>query len=236
MNCNTSGISKKVLNMNIKSNSIFNNKDRQSFHSNSNINLKRKSYDQNAILFYTMLNKDENMNKGIGINNTNYYCSYKNKSNSFLSSSENSLLIAESKKINLNYCQRFCLRFSNKKKSNIIMLYQKGIGLIQQKLDVISIIKDSFQLAIIKSMFFNNEHILLLDNIIKTELSSEKYDKNLTSLINVQKVNKEVKNAYNLIINRFQSNINNPNNKSTELNNMDYYFIQLLNEQFSQKQ
>jgi len=114
------------------------------------------------------------------------------------------------------------------------MLYQKGIGLIHQKLDVISIIKDSFQFEIIKSMFFNNEHIILLDNIIKTELSCEKYDKNLTSLLNVQKVNKEVKNAYNLIINRFQSNLNNQNNKSTELNNMDYYFVQLLNEQFSQ--
>ena len=138
------------------------------------------------------------------------------------------------KKINLNYCQRFCLRFSNKNKSSIIKLYQKGIGLIHQKLDVISLIKDSFQFEIFKSMFFNNEHIIILDNIIKTELSSEKYDKNLTSLINVQKVNKEVKNAYNLIINRFQSNINNQNNKSTELNNMDYYFVQLLNEQFSQ--
>ena len=105
------------------------------------------------------------------------------------------------------------------------MLYQKGIGLIHQKLDVISIIKDSFQFEIIKSMFFNNEHIILLDNIIKTELSSEKYDKNLTSLVNVQNVNQEVKNALYLIINRFQSN--------TELNNMDYYFVQLLNEQFS---
>ena len=183
-----------------------------------------------------MLNKNENMNKGIGINNINSDCSFKNKINCFLRSSQTSLFIAESKKINLNYCQRFCLRFSNKKKSNIIMLYQKGIGLIQQKLDVISIIKDSFQLAIIKSMFFNNEHILLLDNIIKTELGSEKYDKNLTSLINVQKVNKEVKNAYNLIINRYQSNINNQNNKSTELNNIDYYFLQLLNEQFFKKQ
>ena len=83
-------------------------------------------------------------------------------------------------------------------------------------------------------MFFNNEHIIILDNIIKTELSSEKYDKNLTSLMKVQKVNNEVKNAFNLIINRFQSNVNNQNNKSTELNNMDYYFVQLLNEQFSQ--
>ena len=82
-------------------------------------------------------------------------------------------------------------------------------------------------------MFFNNEHIILLDNIIKTELSSEKYDKNINSLINVQKVNQEVKNAYNLIINRFKSNMNIQNDKSIELNNMDYYFVQLLNEQFS---
>jgi hypothetical protein len=158
----------------------------------------------------------------------------KNKFKTFLSSSKNSFFIPESKKIKLTYCQRFCLRFSNNKKSNIIMLYQKGIGLIHQKLDVISIIKDSFQFAIIKSMFFNNEHIILLDNIIKTELSSEKYDKNLTSLNNVQKVNNEVKNAYNLIVNRYQNNINNQNKRSAELNNLDFYFVQLLNEQFSQ--
>ncbi len=44
-------------------------------------------------------------------------------------------------------------------------------------------------------MFFNNEHIIILDNIIKTELSSEKYDKNLTSLLNIQKVNIEVKKS-----------------------------------------
>ena len=217
MNCNTSGIAKKGLNLNIKSNRIFYNKEQQSHFSSSNINL----------------NVDEKMKK-IGLNNTKDYNSYKNKFKTYLYSSENLFFIAENKKINLNYCQRFCLRFSNKNKSNIIKLYQKGIGLIHQKLDVISIIKDSFQFAIIKSMFFNNEHIILLDNVIKTELNNEKYDKNLTSLINVQKVNKEVKNAYNLIINRYQSNINNQNNKSTELNNMDYYFVQLLNEQFSQ--
>ena len=39
MNCNTSGISKIVLKLNIKSNKNFYNKDKQSFLSNSNINL-----------------------------------------------------------------------------------------------------------------------------------------------------------------------------------------------------
>ena len=240
MNSNSSITSKKVLKINIKSKNIF-NKDRPcaNSHSNSNVNLNsyinRQSNDQNSFLLYKMINKDDSkyfINKVFGNKNINHYGSYNNKIKSFLKS-ENSLFIAENKKINLNYCQRFCLKFNNKKKSNIIMLYQKGIGLIEQKLDIISIIKDSFQLAIIKSMFFNNEHILIFDNLIKTELSSEKYDKNLTSLSNVQKVNKEVKNAYNLIINRFKSNINLQNDKSTELNNMDFYFVQLLNEQFS---
>ena len=175
------------------------------------------------------------INKNIKNKNIQRSHSYNIKINSFLRTSENPLFIAENKEIHLSYCQRFCYKFSNKKKSKIIMLYQKGINLIEQKLDVISIIKDSFQLEIIKSMFFNNEHILLLDNIIKTELSSEKYDKNLTSL-NVQKVNKEVKNACNLILNRYKSNKNNKKNKSIQLNNMDYYFLQLLNEQFSCKQ
>ena len=216
-NNNYSGTTKNLLNLNIKSNRIFYNKDKKSFHSSSNV----------------ILNIDEKIKKEI-LHNTNNNITRKNKFKTFLNSSENSFFIAESKKINLNYCQRFCLKFSNQKKSNIIMLYQKGIGLIHQKLDVISIIKDSFQLAIIKTMFFNNEHILLLDNIIKTELSSEKYDKNLTSLNNVQKVNNEVKNAYNLIVNRYQNNINNQNKRSAELNNLDFYFVQLLNEQFSQ--
>ena len=175
------------------------------------------------------------INKNIKNKNIQRSHSYNIKINSFLRTSENPLFIAENKEIHLSYCQRFCYKFSNKKKSKIIILYQKGINLIEQKLDVISIIKDSFQLEIIKSMFFNNEHILLLDNIIKTELSSEKYDKNLTSL-NVQKVNKEVKNACNLILNRYKSNKNNKKNKSIQLNNMDYYFLQLLNEQFSCKQ
>ena len=175
------------------------------------------------------------INKNIKNKNIQRSHSYNIKINSFLRTSENPLFIAENKEIHLSYCQRFCYKFSNKKKSKIIMLYQKGINLIEQKLDVISIIKDSFQLEIIKSMFFNNEHIILLDNLIKTELSSEKYDKNLTSL-NGQKVNKEVKNACNLILNRYKSNKNNKKNKSIQLNNMDYYFLQLLNEQFSCKQ
>ena len=175
------------------------------------------------------------INKNIKNKNIQRSRSYNIKINSFLRTSENPLFIAENKEIHLSYCQRFCYKFSNKKKSKIIILYQKGINLIEQKLDVISIIKDSFQFEIIKSMFFNNEHILLLDNIIKTELSSEKYDKNLTSL-NVQKVNKEVKNACNLILNRYKSNKNNKKNKSIQLNNMDYYFLQLLNEQFSREQ
>ena len=225
----------KILNINIKS-----NRGRHSVNSISNINanINKNIQSNEQISLFKTINKDDSndfMNKSNNNKDINHYSTFNNKINVFLKSSDNALFIAETKKIKLNYCERFCLKFKNKKNSNIIMLYQKGIGLIHQKLDVISIIKDSFQFAIIKSMFFNHEHILVLDNIIKTELSNEKYDKDFTSLRSVQKVNKEVINAYNLIINRFRANINKQNNKSNELNNMDYYFVQLLNEQFSQK-
>ena len=66
-NCNTSGIAQKVLNLNIKSNRIFYNKDKQSYFSSSNVNL----------------NVDEKMKK-IGLNNTKDYCSNKNKFKTFL--------------------------------------------------------------------------------------------------------------------------------------------------------
>ena len=80
-------------------------------------------------------------------------------------------------------------------------------------------------------MFFNHEHILIMDNIIKTELSSTKYDKNLYSLEKNNKINNEVNKACQLIIKRYKNNINNDNR--TEMDNIDYYFVQLLNEQFN---
>ena len=139
--------------------------------------------------------------------------------------------IIKNKEIYLNYCERFCIKFHRKHTSYIIKLYKKGIGLIEQKLDVICLIKDSFQLSLFKKMFYNHEHILIMDNIIKTELSREKYDKNLHSLENNQKINNEIYKACQVIIKRYKNNLNNI--YRTDMDNIDYYFVQLLNDQFN---
>jgi hypothetical protein len=54
----------------------------------------------------------------------------------------------------------------------------KRNGFNWTKIGLSLIIKDSFQLSIIKSMFFNKENFLVLDNIMNAGLSSEKYNKN----------------------------------------------------------
>ena len=83
------------------------------------------------------------------------------------------------KKIKLSYCQKFCVRFTYDNKNNLISLYRKGKGFIEQKLDIICIIKDSFKLSLLEKMFFNEENTIIIDNIMKTELSHLKYNKDI---------------------------------------------------------
>jgi hypothetical protein len=142
------------------------------------------------------------------------------------------LFKSKKKELKLNYCERFCLKLSQKKNRNKIGFYKKGIGLIEQKLDIISIIKDSFQLSLLKRMFFNQEHIIIMDKIIKIELSGEKYDEHLNNIDNEENDDNKVITAYNIILERFKKAYN-KKEKYNELENMDYYFIQLVNEQFA---
>ncbi len=83
------------------------------------------------------------------------------------------------KEIKLSYCDKFCVRFTNDNKNDLIALYRKGKGFIEQKLDIICIVKDSFKLSLLEKMFFNEENTIILDNIMKTELSHLKYNKDL---------------------------------------------------------
>ena len=226
----------KVLNINLKTN-LFQVKNKSIININSSSNMSKNSFEQNPLVFYKINDdfKRQNTNLNsvsnkITMNNINNNTKM-NRTNIF-KDSYNIQFIIQSKKINLKYCQRFCSRFNYKTDLNIVKLYQKGINLIEQKLDVISIIRDSFQLSLLKIMIFNKEHILILDHIIKNELNGEKYDKTLNSFENIQKINNEVKDAYNLIINRYQ-NKNILNEENTDLYYIDYYFIQLLNEQFN---
>ena len=210
-------------------------------HSNTSV---RKSFDH-SLSSAKMINKsnvcayriqDQKPNPKKLLNKIKKYGGKKNKS--FIHYSINEKIFSEkqqdslkNKEIHLKYCERLCLKFHRKNSSYRIRLYKKGIGLIEQKLDAICLIKDSFQLNLFKKMFFNHEHILIMDNIIKTELSSTKYDKNLYSLEKNNKINNEVNKACQLIIKRYKNNINNDNR--TEMDNIDYYFVQLLNEQFN---
>ena len=131
-----------------------------------------------------------------------------------------------SKNLNLTYCQRFYSRLIAKGDSNIIKLYKKGIGLIKQKLDVISIIRNSLQFSFLKSIILNKEHILVLDHIIKFELNKQENDISLISLDNVEKIKSDAKDAYNIIADRSMK-------KKNEFNFIDIYFVELLNEQFN---
>ena len=225
---------KKILNVNLKTN-VFKVKNKSIININSSSNMSKNSYEQSPLVFYKI--KDEFKNPNTNLNSVSNkitvsnFNNYNTKMNIF-KDLQNIPLIIQSKKINLNYCQRFCSRLKYKEAPNVIKLYQKGIKLIEQKLDVISIIKDSFQFSLLKIMFFNKEHILILDHIIKTGLNGEKYDKTLTSFENFEKINNEIKDAYNLIFNRYQ-NKNILNEQDNELYYIDYYFIQLLNEQFN---
>lgn len=237
---------KNVLSLNslikIQKNNLRINKKNQSQYDNSSSSV-RKCLDNHTISSAKILNKSNisnNIQEGKSISNTliNKINNYGRKSIIKYSINEkifskNKQETIKNKEINLKYCERFCLKFQRNNKSYIIQLYKKGIGLIEQKLDAICLIKDSFQLTLFKKMFYNREHILIMDNLIKTELSREKYDKHLYSLEKNTKINNEVNNACQIIIKRYKNNISNDNR--TEMDNLDYYFVQLLNEQFNSK-
>ena len=196
------------------------------------ININRKSHINSVSLIENMFKK--NINSYSNTNNLNPHNSYNNKFSNFMKNSKNvkNLFKSKKKELKLNYCERFCLKLSQKKNRNKIGFYKKGIGLIEQKLDIISIIKDSFQLSLLKKMFFNQEHIIIMDKIIKIELSSEKYDEHLNNIDNEENDDNKVITAYNIILERFKKAYN-KKEKYNELENMDYYFIQLVNEQFA---
>jgi hypothetical protein len=126
-------------------------------------------------------------------------------------------------KLNLPYLKILFSRFFafNNHKINMLL---KGIKIIKQKLDIISLIKDSFQLQLLTNLSFNKEHIILLDNYIKSDLNSYKLQINKINLDNINELNEETINSFDKIINRIKTNkYNNEQSK-----NIDRYFIDLI--------
>jgi hypothetical protein len=108
------------------------------------------------------------------------------------------------------------------------------MNIIQNKLDIITLIKESFQLNLIKHILFKQEHIVLIDYYLKTDLITYNYE-NFTNLDNennnYQQINNEIVKSYEKICqNNFQNmdieyyNINNSNEKF-----LNKLFVDLVN-------
>ena len=92
------------------------------------------------------------------------------------------------------------------KKEPGINLFYKGVTIIKQKLDIISIIKDSFHIELIKNILFGKEHVILLDNFIKNEIMEYKVEKYKFDIDKDIIVDDNIINSFEHILNRNISN------------------------------
>jgi len=218
-------------NLKIKNNS--NNKN----ISKENINI---NYTYSKIFNYNGNNTDDlNLNKYTSINKNGYQILNIKKIITplniiHMNKMKNNIKNENNNKYKINYFQKlfaFCYDNLNTK------LYIKGLNIIQNKLDIITIIKESFQLNLIKQILFKQEHILLLDYYLKTDLITYYYDynTNIDNENNFSSINNEILKSYEKICeNNFQSldgNINNINNSRDKfLNNLFIDLVNLQNE------
>jgi hypothetical protein len=115
-------------------------------------------------------------------------------------------------KIQLSYRKKlfyFCI-----KKNRKIYYYRKGIKIIKQKLDIISIIHDSFCLELVKLFCFEEQQKILLDYCFKNDLINYHYNKYKYDLSNFES-NDNVSKTINKI---FYQNISNDNNNDNSDN------------------
>ena len=93
-------------------------------------------------------------------------------------------------------------------------------------MDIISIIKDSFHIELIKNFYFEKEHVVLLDDFIKNEIMEYKFKKNKFDIDKDIIVNDDIIKSFEVILNRNLHNKN--NNKNDEKNKIDKYFIDTI--------
>ena len=73
-------------------------------------------------------------------------------------------------------------------------------------MDIISIIKDSFHIELIKNILFGKEHVILLDNFIKNEIMEYKVEKYKFDIDKDIIVDDNIINSFEHILNRNISN------------------------------
>ena len=166
------------------------------------INNKEKSQNNISITKVNLVSNNDNNN----------YKIYSNKNiikNNFFNKGKQK----QRKKLYNSYFKR--LFYTCFKKDPKINLFYKGVTVIKQKLDIISIIKDSFYMELIKNIFLGKEHVILLDNFIKNEIMEYKVEKNKFDIDKDIVVDDSIINSFEIILNRSMNN----NYQNEEFNN-----------------
>jgi len=212
----------KIYNKSFNLNSI--NKNVKNLISNENILEKssnQKSLDEDLIKVNYLKEKITNDNNLIYYNN-NYK---KNKLSHIIQNTNSNISInilyklTKKYKINISYFKKiFYLCFT---KNKDIFFYKKGIGIIEQKLDIISIIKESFIIELIKKINFTEDQIFLLNYYIKNNLVNYKYFNKYEIKNNFLLKEKIIKSLNNLIY-------YNINNKEKKINIVNNYLLDIF--------
>ena len=229
-NCSNNSMSKSAnINLNNDDSTILNNnKSSNNFISNDII--KNNNNNRNNLLLN--LNKSPTLTK-----NQTISFNKKNKNSNNLSNNDNNnnknkiinnILIKgkqkKRKKLYNSYFKR--LFYTCFKKDPKINLFYKGVTVIKQKLDIISIIKDSFHIELIKNFFFGKEHVILMDDFIKNEIMEYKVKKNKFDIDKEIIVNDDIVNSFEVILNRnINNNYKNEDYFSNNAYKIDKYFI-----------
>ena len=204
-------ISSEIFKNNNRNSSILklqtnqNQSQNQQFIKNKTFSLNNKNKNQNNNLSNTKINlvqnNDSNNNYNIH-NSTNLINNFFNKGKQ-----------KQRKKLYNSYFKR--LFYTCFKKDPKLNLFYKGVTIIKQKLDIISIIKDSFHIELIKNIIFGKEHVILLDNFIKNEIMKYKVEKNIFDIDKDINVDDNIIDSFEVIFNRSM----NKNYKNEDYNN-----------------
>ena len=209
----------KLQNNNISPQSQNKIKDEQKLSKNNTFSLNNKNKISNISNTKVNLvsNNDNNNKKIFYYNNKNLIAS------NFFSKGKQK----ERKKLYNSYLKR--LFYTCFKKDPKINLFYKGVTIIKQKLDIISIIKDSFHMELIKNFYFGKEHIILLDNFFKNEILEYKVKKNKFDIDKDIIVDDDIINSFEVILNRGMNNNykneENNNNNNNNFDKIDKFFI-----------
>ena len=177
----------------------WNNKKNITNISNTKVNLVSNNDNNNKIFYYN--------NKNLIA--SNFFSKGKQK---------------ERKKLYNSYFKR--LFYTCFKKDPKINLFYKGVTIIKQKLDIISIIKDSFHMELIKNFFFGKEHIILLDNFFKNEILEYKVKKNKFDIDRDIIVDDDIIKSFEVILSRrMNNNYKIEENNYNNFDKIDKFFV-----------